>query len=263
MKTSKKAVIFVIIYAIAITMIYFFMQEAADFEKIANNLTYLHPIIPAVFGFFAFRYFGIKTLSGKSLLFLLIGVMSWVLGDILWWMLGADGSVTFADFVYLIGYLSISTGIVFGVKTIDSNFFSNKKRLLMICMIAVIAVVIYFKVFPLAWNPESTPLENMVASGYVLGDFIILISTVAIILTALGGSFSRPWIVIGIGVLSIWIADIYYFLNLDTYKGGNLIDLGWIYGYLLFALGFIFMKETAEKAIESDIAEKPVLKNKK
>ncbi|MFH2020614.1 MAG: hypothetical protein ABIJ34_04320 [archaeon] len=255
MENSKKYTLFIIIYAILIACIYIFRVGGEKyFEPLTNIVNLVTGLITLVFGYLAIRYFGMKTLQGKSILVLSASVFIWLLADMLWSIIFGDAIVSFADVLYLMGYPLMFLGVYYGILIVKEDFFSDRKRVLLVLGAIVLCGLLYFKFFPLAWDPESSAVVNIVTSGYVLADMLLIIPVILLVALVIGGSFSYPWILIGVAVFLDIIGDFYYNLNSATYSKGDLVDVVWYLGYLLFAIAFIHMKANAESLLK--IADK-------
>src|SRR4030042_4570695 len=97
-KRAKKLILFILSYAILISSIHFFRIGGEQyFETVTTLITVITPIIPMYFGFKAVRYFGFKSTQGKSSLFLVLTIILWWLGDLIWWILAQNVVVSLAD----------------------------------------------------------------------------------------------------------------------------------------------------------------------
>ncbi len=219
----------------------------ADFYwNLTTAVNIVTAIIPIIIGLDTIRHFGISSLQGKSILFIVLTIVLWVVADVIWTMSG-DALVSAADVLYLAGYPMIMFAVICGIKIIDPEILKEKKKLALLSALSILLVAAYFSFFTFSWDPEITFLENMLVAGYVVADILILVPTLFLISNALSGTFSRPWLFIAAANVLNMLGDIFYNINYDTYTGGDLIDTVWYIAYLIYAMAFIIMIRETEK----------------
>jgi hypothetical protein len=253
MNKTKFSFIFIGLYAVLISILYLFrIGGELYFPGVVNILTILTPLLPILLGYLSFRYFGWKTLQGKSTFFILIGIICWLMGDVLWFIVFKEAIISIADAVYFLGYLFLVIGIVFGIRLINpAALFHDKKKLVILGLVTLASVVIFLRLVPLEINYEVSIWENITTVGYTLTDFILISATIIIFASVFYGSYRHAWIMFAFGCVSTFIGDVFYALNYETYTSGDLLDLTWYFGYLFFAMSFILLKHNAEKSMEN------------
>ena len=250
MEKDRKVVLLVIFYALVIFVIHYFRLGGKQYSAITTIISYVSGIIPIYFGYLAINYFGLKTLQGKSVLFLTIAQAFWMLGDILWLALEiVGGTAAVSDIAYIAGYPMVLVGVYFGIKTVNLELVKDYKKIACFTISLLIFFYFYLNYFPASWDNEISFLENVVTYGYSIADLILLASASWLIFIVISGSFSIVWLLIGISFLINFLADIYYSLNYETYANGDLIDLGWYFAYLVYGLGLFYLRYNAEKAL--------------
>ncbi len=248
MEKIKKIVWFLIAYALIISVIHYFRIGGEQYDNIATVINIITLLITIYFGYSAVKYFGLKTMQGKSVLCIMISMVSWLIGDMIW-LVNENAIVSIADAFWLVAYPILGLAILYGIKTFSPDFFSQKKKLIVLGLILAVLVIIYFKFFPLSWDSEISIIENIVISGYIIVDLLLLMLIILLVLLVFSGFYSQAWIVIAIGITCTLTGDLYYAVNYESYSGGDLIDLAWYFGYLLYGLGFALMEWNAKKAL--------------
>ncbi|MBN1896097.1 MAG: hypothetical protein JW789_00025 [Candidatus Aenigmarchaeota archaeon] len=241
MMNDRKKIILIALYAIMIVAIHIMHPGDAEFYwNLTTAVNIVTAIIPIFIGLVAIRHFGISSLQGKSILFIVLMIISWLVADVIWTLSG-DALVSAADIFYLAGYPLLMIAIVYGIMIIDPDILTEKKKILMLSLISVILVAAYFSFFTFSWDPEITFLENVLVGGYVVADILIIIPTLFLISNVLSGTFSKPWLFIAAANLLNLVGDIIYNINYETYAGGDPLDLTWYIAYLLYGAAFIVM----------------------
>ena len=242
------------VYFAVITLAYLFKFGGDSyFSKITNIITVITPFIPLYFGFLAVNYFGLSSQQGKSVLLIVVAIISWWIGDVIWWLIAQNAVVSAADIFWLIGYVFFIAGICYNLKIVDSKFFKSARKVMYPFVAIFFGVFVYFRFFPLGWDYEAGLIQNLATGGYVIADFILLIGVLVVayfVYLTRKGQYSKPWIAIGGGMLLYLIGDIYYTVNYGAYKPGNPIELLWLYAYVLFGIGFFILKDNVAKIIE-------------
>jgi len=248
MEKIKKIIWFLIAYALIISVIHYFRTGGEQYDNITAIINIITPLIPLYFGYSTVKYFGLKTIQGKSALCILITMIFWLIGDMVW-LLNENAVVSIADALWLGAYPILCLAILYGIKTFSPDFFRQKKRLAVLGLILVALVIVYFKFFPLAWDFNVSIIENIVISGYIIVDLLLLAFIVLLVSLVFSGFYSLAWIAIAVGIIGTLTGDLYYAINYETYASGCLIDLAWYFGYLFYGLGLALMEHNAKKAL--------------
>ena len=217
-----------------VTLIYIFEPGG---EEIFNILTYIItiglPLLAVIQSACLIKIFGTKSLQGRAILFLTIAFFCWMVGEILWAISG-EAVVSFADIAYLLYYPFVMVSIFQGIMISTPDIFRNKKKIIFLILITVVAVGVYFYFFPFAWDFKISFIENLVTGGYVIADMLLVIPLIFLSYSLISGKLSLGWILIGLGIISTLIADLWYAQNYEIYASGKqFIDLLW---YLMFFL---------------------------
>ena len=204
MKKMQYLLIALFAYALVIGAVYAHHTFAPDawseegYASVTNIITVVNGIIPVVAGAFAVAFFGVKNAQGKAALLLVIGLAFWFVADIVW-MFSENAIVSLADLFYLIGYPLLFAATHVGLLSFKPDYFKDSKRLFLLLIVCLIVVAAYLSFFPLSWDSETNALENLVTSGYVIVDLLLLVPLVFFVLLSLSrgssaghGSSSAP-----------------------------------------------------------------------
>ncbi|NTV23675.1 MAG: hypothetical protein HGA85_04845 [Nanoarchaeota archaeon] len=252
MEKTKIKYALVFAFFLAATATYVFRLGGESYSLLVSFFTFASPLVAIVFGAIAMKHFGLGTTQGKSLVLILLGVISWLVADMIWaFIIGGEVDFSVADIIYILGYLSTIAGIFVGLKTIDSDFFREKKHIAIVMGSIIFLSAAYLYVFPIEWDSQENIMQNLASTFYTLADMLLLGSVVLIISIALKGTYKYGWVFVAAGVIVTAIGDMYYALNFVTYENGDIVDLTWNYGYLFFALSFIAFKHNAEQTLDN------------
>jgi hypothetical protein len=235
------------IYGIFIVLIYLFRIGGDYFITVSNFINVITPFITISTGYIAVRYFRLSSTQGKSVFFLLLAMLSDTIGTYTWLISGSP-VVSFADFFWIIAYFLAVIGVYYTVKVLHPDL----PRIRTVKLIIVLTIPSLF-LLSLVLTPLSTnPLRAILTYGYVITDIIQLIICVLvlyIIYSTHNGTYSRAWIFFGTGTIIYGMGNAYYAFNSANYIRGQLVDLCWPLSYLFCALGFFFMKTSAESTL--------------
>jgi hypothetical protein len=248
MENLRMYSILLLAYAGMVAGLYFFKVGGDSFPSIAIAVNYISLLTALFFGYKSVKHFGLGSLQGKSLFFIFLALVMWLLGDI-FWDLSGDAVVSLGDIFYYSYYPLVAVGIILGVQIASPDFFRGPKRLLLLAGTFVIASFLYFNYFPLSWDSSVDFITNAATHGYNIADFLLLLCIILILSLALSGIYSRVWMAAGAGALFFWMGDVMYALTYDTYVSGSAIEVLWIYGILCFAWAFILSTHHAQAAL--------------
>ncbi|KYK27367.1 hypothetical protein AYK26_03855 [Euryarchaeota archaeon SM23-78] len=261
MKRIDWVLILLILGFVAIVLMYIFEPGA---ETVFDMFTYIVtiglPLITVALGVYLAKVFGTRSLQGKAILFLTIGFFCWTVGEILW-IIYEEAVVSFADVAYLLTYPFLMIGIFYGIKMSTPDIFKNKKRIIFLVLITIAAVGVYLYFFPFAWDLEVSFIENLVTSGYVIADLLLIIPLIFLSYSLISGKLSLGWILIGLGIISTLIADLWYVQNYEIYAlGKQYIDLLWYLMFFLVIYALVYFKRVQRQIKEKvmEVKEKEI-----
>jgi len=170
--------------------------------------------------------------------------LSWALGQVVWsyYEVLAGREVPFpslADLGYLLAVPLAAAALLTHAATPERGA-AQTRRVLdgLIIATAVLAVSWQTVLGPLLRAATGSVLEQVLALAYPVGDLV----TISLVIFLLAGSRSAPrapLLLIGAGLAGIAFADslFAYLTQTGAYGSGELIDTGWVVGYLLIMLG--------------------------
>lgn len=227
-----------------------------SFGRINNVIGIIISLFTVIISFWLVRKLGTSGLQAKAVFFLALGFLCWLIADLLW-IIYANAVVSPADIFYILGYALVFVGIVYGVRISTPDIFKNKARGAILLLAVIIAVGVYFYFFPFAWNSEISFLENLLISGYVIADLLLIIPLIFLCYSLLAGKLSVGWILISAGIVLSLVADLWYAKNYELYESGaQVIDLLWYAGYLLYAYAMMQFKRANDNLKESLLKKK-------
>src|ERR1019366_498819 len=95
-----------------------------------------------------------------------------------------------------------------------------------------------FALGPLWRHTDLTTAGGIVALTYPFGDMVIIFLIVLSVrsMTATG---RRPllWVLVGLFAMAVSDSTYTYLVEVGRYSTGNLVDIGWLVGYLAIAVG--------------------------
>ena len=227
-----------------------FKPLGGSFFIVADTIVLILSLLAVISGLYAYRMHGFKSIQGKALLFITLGVFFWFLGELTWGIyevvLGIETPVaSIADVFWIIGYPFFLAGF-YHVWKISSTPTDKKKLTLSAIVTILILSSLTYSAIPALIDVEMSFAEKASTAGYVIGDMLVLIALTVSITHLLGSRFAKPWSIIFLATLMATIADIYYMNFLEIYETGNLIDLLWDLDYMLLAFGFFYYRETVK-----------------
>lgn len=257
---KKLALIFGVLY-FGIAAVYI-AAGMGYLSKFVPELAYLgFPFLAVIGGIMAVRSYGLKSGHGKTLLLFTLGLGSWLVAEIIWFVLdygfGLNPFPSIADLFFIIGYPLICAAII-------SEIVRRKVSLTLNLILLLVAIVINFGAF-LAYvliknlSQGESSWANVFSLGYGIGDFLLLFVFLFVIFLAYqyeGGKLFQPWLILFVGLACFFAADLLFAFYGTAYEAKGLIfivtDLSWILAYLFFATGlfnfWLLTKEMAEQA---------------
>jgi diguanylate cyclase (GGDEF)-like protein/PAS domain S-box-containing protein len=165
---------------------------------------------------------------------------SWALGQAIWssYEVFAGHQAPFpspAD----AGYLFAVPLMIVGLLTLPATPSAERTRRL------ADGLVVAGSVLAVAWalvighvvEVQSSNVSTGLALGYPVGDTVLLGVVISLVSQAVA-TWRRPLVLLGLGVLCITVADggFAYLTATRSFTTGNLMDIGWVGGYVLIGL---------------------------
>ena len=205
----------------------------------------------------SFLWGGLKSLTGKSITFLSLGLLAWAVGNLVWAYYNLVLKIpvpypSLADIIFIqsfplwaigIFFLSKVTGMVFSLRRVKGK--------VVLFAIPVIAIVVsYYLLFTVARggavDTESGALKLFLDIAFPVWDVIILTLALLVFglsLNFLGGRFRWPITILLMGFGVNYIADFSfsYTTTLDTFFVGSWVDLIFATAMFLISLGVVLL----------------------
>ena len=250
MKKTFLYTIFSMASLLSFLLISFFGQERLI---ILTEILYLvAPITAFLTGVFLLKNIGMKNSLGGSLFFLVLGMLSFSIGEGIWFFLdyimGMDPYPSIADFFLLIIFPISLVGLVMKIKTekINWTFSFFKKSLPIISILLILTILVfYFGIFN-AYMPEDGLASNLVSMLYGVGDLILIFACFLVLIITIeyrGGKMFSPWSIVTLCYSVLLVADVLFSSNRNNYDSSlvlkTIIDCIWMLGYFIFGIGML------------------------
>lgn len=212
---------------------------------VAYNLAPIFAALLSVYaGFEILRFnkmLGDRKIGKFHLIF--AGLVLWAIAEGVWMIydqlgLGEDIVVSWADLFWYSGYIFFILFLFARLLPILSNLSFRGKATYCVSFLATM-LASWYAITWLILPAELSRIELVAAIAYVLLDTVVLFLVGSAIVFFRGGSFAKAHLLTLTGFAAFIVSDIfYYYLGaLGIYATGNLIDLGWVFGYLLIGVG--------------------------
>ena len=245
MKLTKESKVLVVIYVLtSLFWFYFLVISGHNVHGLGYYFQIPLAIIPLVGGIFgiknAQKWGGFKSVMGKSVMALSLGVFTWGIGMIFWnyYIFIERIEVPYpslADAFFILSWplwsygmfeLSRATGAKFGLRDKDG-------KLLLLLIPVFVAVISYYLLFVIArggeFDTSSGGLKFFFDLFYPIGDIVILSVTALVYSLSrkfLGGKYKPVIIILFIGFVLNYITDFTfsYTTTVETYFNGHYVD---------------------------------------
>jgi hypothetical protein len=184
--------------------------------------------------------FGLGGTLGKAWLFFAIFGGLWFIAEMIWayndLILGIDPYPSIADVFWLVGYPLIFTFMLFYLKFVKKAISKEKIVFAVIIPLVIIGLTI---AVALQIKVEDGFGVFLLTVSYPILDSIILAPAIIGIILFLKGEVDLLWSLISLGILSVSIADIGFFITQYnfTYYTGHPIEIFFYWAYILFSFG--------------------------
>lgn len=202
-----------------------------------------------IIGFDRVKSFSFKSVLGKSLSFISLGMLSWGLGALVWlyYNIIVQTEIPYPSLAD-IGYLGTIPLATYGLFLLLKNikFESNIKTTLKVIILPIIVFFFVYWLFinsKLAENVEFLP--KILNITYPVGDVVFLSFTLIILTLLKGGKLFKPIVIICIGFIIESIADFSFSwtTSAGTYYTGNFVDILFGLAFFTIGLGLYYTKE--------------------
>lgn len=257
---AKKIVLGILIgmYGALLAIIYSTNLIPEGNRLIWQDISYLvGPVFAFCAAIYAFGKYGRKSIHGKSLQYIALGMAMFLIAELLWVyyeiILGETPSPSAADIFFLAVYPFLLYGIFNELKLGKISWTKKKVLTSAIILLALWPATYYFSIY-LPYDSQLTFYENLVTVGYGVGDMVIVTALVILLNLSAefwGGMLSKSWNIFAIGMLSRWLGDIAYAIYYGQYIAGELlyrqIDYLWMVNYFLMGYALLMQGSAMEK----------------
>lgn len=242
------------------------MTAAAGNENSIEFLSYTNIIIVscasvAAIGFaLTMSSFTLHTAPGRVWLFFTLGIVCWLVGDIIWMynqvIMPLPEELQFpsvADYFWSLGYPLVFIAIAMQLSLAKVKL--NSKEILGVLIIIGVSVVIstFTIILPviesLMGDPTLTVEYWIFSLDYPILDLILLPAAIVLAMKYRGGEFSKAWSVISLGFLLSAIFDL-LFTYFENFGEGYLFlytDHLYIAYYMILGIGGVYLWSSLRK----------------
>jgi hypothetical protein len=189
----------------------------------------------------AISFFGPKSIMGRSLLSLCIGMFFWCLGCLL--NVFAIDYPSWGDIGYMLMIPFAGYGLFLLLKNIDFKFST-----LNILKLIILPLLVLIPTYILAIHGQLGGDLSLAAKTfniiYPVGDIVFLSFALLILSMSYGGGLMfKPFMIISLGFVVEAIADFLYSYGLanETYYNGNISDISFSLAFFTIGLGMYYL----------------------
>lgn len=241
MKNVCKAKLIAVL-AMAINIaIYLTRPGGESYVFITDFMAVVLALSASVVGYYSFKRYGLRSIHGKALFLILFGISLWFIAELFWLLFGRI-VYYYVEFLRLIGYVPLTAGFFYALLTTSSSLRERKGELLAVFGLFMAFSVIYLNIIPILFG-QLTVIHSILVNGYLVMDFALLFGIGLLAWATFsfrGGYLSKAWMLFTLGFVSIFLFDLVFALTYPIYRHGSLIELLWLAGYILIALGFYY-----------------------
>lgn len=251
---SKVLLLVLILTMITAIMVNLFHLRATTLNHLVSLFLTFIPSIGFIIGCIRSRQWGgFKTVIGRSLIFLSLGLFFWALGSWIWsyynFFLGNEMPYpSWADVGYVPFYLWAGIGLVMlaNFTSLQTELNGAKSKVYFFCIPILMAIVTYYFIFVQLhggsiWQTNE-PAKVFVDLYYPLADVVVLtiiVLTSGLAFNFLGERLRVPITLLILGFIVNYVADFYfsYSTTVGSYYGGELADILFSCAMFLLSLG--------------------------
>ncbi len=185
---------------------------------------------------------------------LALGLLLWAVGETMWaineLILGIDPYPSVADVTYVAAYVPLFVALITRYRSL--RVMPPRGHLIGVLSAygVLVVITVVFVIRPMLIEPDlERPTELVLNVLYPLGDLSLAFALALSVLVILGGEFSRPWMFITAGLLTIAVYDLLFsyatWREIYLVTGASaltaLIDVLYVVGYVVLGIG-IYMQ---------------------
>lgn len=240
---------------------YAVLTDQTGLFREADGIYLLAPFVTTVLGILAYRRFGGLSNRGLSLLFVALGSLSYLVGELIWYyiahVMGVQPETTAADIFFLAAYPLFLAGVFIEYRLNGIRLqLAQLQNWIGYLVAALVLVVGYFGILG-SYSPDQEPLMNALAIGYGISDLCLTLGAgLLLLMNRFGkGQLKQPWLWIAASFGVTLVTDLAFLVSGDAYYDpANLLtvkmptDFGWILSYVLMAQGMVEFIRIASSA---------------
>jgi hypothetical protein len=243
----------IIVYIVCIPAIEAEPDNVDLFEYVfLSNFAYIIQFVIAIWAcitfFLVLKMYSIGSKPGKAWLFLLIGIIAWTFAES-WYMFEylftrneTYEQPTPMSWFYYAGYAFLTLGLLFQARLLPSILKKGEKIAIIGVGIAVLTIWLIIVAPALGTSyiaEELTDWDIIAVVIYLLGDLAYIVFSLYLVFEFKGGSFSKSWLILVAGFLTMAAFDIF---NALFYYAWNLpwiywLDFLYMAFYVILAIG--------------------------
>jgi len=268
MNDIKKGFIAMIAILLVTIILYFTRFGGEKFVFLTDFLAVIFSFFAVVMGIYAVKMYSLKSLQGKALFLIVLGIGIWFTAELIWLVFFTTAYI-YVEILRFLGYIPLIAAF-FSVSSLsDPDLRKQRKKWFYLFAIFLIFTIIYLNVVPVIFGSTSL-LENILNNGYVVVDFVILFGVFLLLKTSIAfkkGSLSLGWLIVALAFIALFIFDVYFAFNFDYYNFGDLIEIFWLAPYIIISYGFFFhywaMKDFLTSSFEETMKSDTIKLEKK
>ncbi len=249
---NKKGFIVMAIVLLATIVMYLTRFGGDNYIFLTDFLAVFYSFSAAVLGIYAVRIYSLKSLQGKTLFLIVLGIASWFLAELIW-IIFSQSVRYYSELLRFLGYIPLILAF-FSVSSIsDPELRKQRKKFIYLFIIFLIFAIIYLNIIPVVFGGASL-LENVLNNGYIVADFVLLFGIFLLVKTSLAfkkGSLSIGWLIIAIAFIPVFIFDVYFAFNFSSYLSGDIIEIFWLSTYIVLGYGFFYQNQLMKDFLRS------------
>jgi len=170
MGDTKEKRLIVLIVGIVLTLIIYATKLGGDqYIFITDFLAVIFSLVAVIIGIYAVRIYTLKSLQGKALFFIVLGVSIWFLVE-LSWLFFFQAIFVYAEIFRFIGYLPLILGFFIVSSISDPSLRKKMKKIIYLFIIFIVFAIVYLNIIPVIFGSTSL-VENILNNGYIVADF--------------------------------------------------------------------------------------------
>ncbi len=266
---AKKTFLWIVVVAAIATEIlsvymYWNAPPEEDVEATIAFLTYTNIVIVAWASLCALCFilaltsFGLKSSPGKVWLCIAIGIIFWVIGDLIYLYLQVVLELpeeelfpVIADYFWSTGYVFVFLGMILQMRLATVKI-TKLEVGVVVAIVAVSTIIsLIWVILPvldsLILDPSLNAEYWVFSLDYPILDLVLIPLAIILALKYRGGEFSKAWLLIAIGFIVTAIYDLLY-TYFEIFSEGYLLytDIIYLAYYMLLGIGALYLRSSVQ-----------------